>query len=317
VWEKTATVGARLARSGPPGRRAVLLLHGRTWSSLPVWDLHVPVVAAPPEGEQGGAGAARGGQEDGAEVVSRSFMDLLAGAGYDAYAVDLRGFGGTPTDDTGRLSPIRAATDVTSVLKWLRDMKGFAYPKPALLGWSYGGLVAQLVAQRHAGALGDLVLYGSAYDPAAVFQRPALHAKEESPPRIRNTAEAAVEDFTLPGSICENTSAAFAQQALAADPVKVQWTDLHEFNQLNGYHVSSPTLVIHGDMDPYAPVKAQLEIFKKLDAKGDKAWHIVPYSDHCTHVLESRQQFLHAVLAFLGRPRLQPEDLDPQFAFHI
>src|SRR5712672_3450325 len=61
-------------------RRAVLLIHGRTWSGRPDFDLQVP-------GE------------------SRSFMDALVAQGYAAYALDLRGYGGTPRDATGFLTP--------------------------------------------------------------------------------------------------------------------------------------------------------------------------------------------------------------------
>src|SRR5262249_26098853 len=77
VWEK---------RPAQP-RAAILLLHGRTWSSLPNFDLQVP-------GER------------------RSFMDALADTGLDVYALDMRGYGATPRDATGWLSPARAVTDV-------------------------------------------------------------------------------------------------------------------------------------------------------------------------------------------------------------
>src|SRR5262245_40823686 len=68
-------------RKAPPQpRRSVLLIHGRTWSGRPDFDLQVP-------GE------------------SRSFMDLLVAQGYAAYALDMRGYGATPRDTTGFLTP--------------------------------------------------------------------------------------------------------------------------------------------------------------------------------------------------------------------
>ncbi len=84
VWSK--------APPAPVG--TLLLLHGRTWSALPDFDLQVP-------GED------------------LSLMDGLVAAGYAVYAVDLRGYGSTPRDDTGWLSPGRAADDVINVLEWL------------------------------------------------------------------------------------------------------------------------------------------------------------------------------------------------------
>ena len=77
VWEK------RPAQA----RAAILLLHGRTWSSLPNFDLQV-------SGEQ------------------RSFMDALVEAGFDVFALDMRGYGATPRDATGWLTPNRAMADV-------------------------------------------------------------------------------------------------------------------------------------------------------------------------------------------------------------
>src|SRR5881628_1386390 len=88
----TADDGFQLVlwRKTPPApRRAVLLIHGRTWSGRPDFDLQVP-------GE------------------SRSFMDALVAQGYAAYAIDLRGYGATPRDATGFLTPERAAADVAA-----------------------------------------------------------------------------------------------------------------------------------------------------------------------------------------------------------
>jgi hypothetical protein len=73
-------------------RRSVLLVHGRTWSGRPDFDLQVP-------GE------------------SRSFMDALVAQGFAAYAIDLRGYGATPRDATGFNTPERAAADVAAALR--------------------------------------------------------------------------------------------------------------------------------------------------------------------------------------------------------
>ena len=73
VWQKR----------GAQPRAAILLLHGRTWSSLPNFDLQVA-------GEK------------------RSFMDALADAGFDVFALDMRGYGATPRDATAWLTPDRA-----------------------------------------------------------------------------------------------------------------------------------------------------------------------------------------------------------------
>jgi alpha-beta hydrolase superfamily lysophospholipase len=68
-------------------RKSVLLVHGRTWSSRPDFDLQVP-------------------------GLKRSVMQSFADRGIAAYAVDLRGYGETPRDATGFNTPNRAAADV-------------------------------------------------------------------------------------------------------------------------------------------------------------------------------------------------------------
>jgi len=85
VWEKRA----------PNPSRNLVLVHGRTWSSRPDFDLQVT-------GE------------------NLSVMDALVARGYDVYAIDLRGYGATPRDTSGWLTPTRAAADVAGVIDWVQ-----------------------------------------------------------------------------------------------------------------------------------------------------------------------------------------------------
>src|SRR5204863_5664082 len=103
VWEK------KPAQS----RAVILLLHGRTWSSLPNFDLQV-------QGER------------------RSFMDALAEAGIDVLALDLRGYGASERDDSGWLTPDRAIADVHAVLAWIRQRPAQARLPVYLFGLSRG-----------------------------------------------------------------------------------------------------------------------------------------------------------------------------------
>src|SRR5688572_18961292 len=91
----TLTLWAREV-SRPKG--VIVLLHGRTWSALPDFDLQVP-------GEK------------------RSVMSSLNEKGYSAFALDMRGYGKTPRDATGWLTPDRAARDVIGMLEWLAREK--------------------------------------------------------------------------------------------------------------------------------------------------------------------------------------------------
>ncbi len=127
--------------SRPKG--TILLIHGRTWSALPDFDLQVK---------------GRSGKD------SRSVMQSLNAQGYSAFALDLRGYGKTLRDTTGWLTPDRAARDVIATLEWLAREERVV--RPTLLGWSNGSIVAQLAAQRRPELISNLILYGYPRDPA-------------------------------------------------------------------------------------------------------------------------------------------------------
>lgn len=258
-------------------RGAVVLLHGRTWSGVPDFDLEVG---------------------DG----SRSLMRALAEHGWAAYALDLRGYGATPRDATGWNTPERAAKDLATALEHVRAQHP-DLPPPAVLGWSLGALVAQLAAQR-AGARGGatmsaLALYGYPRDPDRVGVRAS--AEPDEPPREANTAASAASDFITPGAIDDETIDAFVAAALAADPIRVDWRKMEELGALDPRKVGVPTLVIHGAGDPLAPVASQAKLFARL-AHPDRAWVIVDGGDHAAHLEDCGPRFVHAVVAFLERP---------------
>lgn len=264
VWEKSPT--------NPRG--SILLVHGRTWSSLPDFDLQVA-------GEQ------------------RSSMDGLVESGFSAYAIDLRGYGDTPRDDTGWNTPNKAASDVATVLAWIDARDGVDSP-PALLGWSLGSLTVQLVAQRKPQSVSAIVLYGypRSYDHRYEPDSQRLH----DPARLPTTRKAAISDFIIPGSISTEAIEAFARSALESDPVKADWRAVEQWNELDPARVRTPVLLIHGERDPYAPVTAQAELFARL-AHADRTWVIVAGGDHAAHLEDTRDRWLHAVVTFLQRPR--------------
>ena len=206
----------------------LLMLHGRTWSSVPVYHL------------LGGPANAKKGYE------SRSLMEALNENKIRVYAMDFRGFGGTPTDASGTVEPNRCVEDVESVLCWLAKRHGCKTPeKISLMGWSQGALVAQLTAQRSKPLFSRLILYGSIFDPMVRYPRDPLYVR--NPPSItanNNTFDAAIEDFTIEGTIPPKAATYFAEAALLADPIKAQWKNLYQFNNCDPARVHVPTLVV-------------------------------------------------------------------------
>ena len=180
------------------------------------------------------------------------------------YAMDFRGFGGTPRDASGGVEPNRCVEDVESVLAWLQERHG-AKAELSLMGWSQGALVAQLAAQRRRPAFSKLILYGSIYDPMIRYPREPLYVKKNGTnPEVENTYDAAVEDFTIEGTIPPEQARFFAEAALLSDPIKGQWKQVHQFNNCDPARIHIPTLVVAGDQDPYSPMHVQQELFSNL-----------------------------------------------------
>jgi pimeloyl-ACP methyl ester carboxylesterase len=253
-------------------RGVILLVHGRTWSSLPDFDLQVP-------GRQ------------------LSVMSSLVARGFATYAVDLRGYGQTPPDPSGWLTPRRSASDLLNVLAWVAARHPQLAP-PAVVGWSRGAMIAQLVAQVSPARVSTLVLFGFAYDPDARFVDVAVPAK---PPRERNTRAAAVADFISPDITPPEVIEAFATKALEADPILADLKGDGEFNALDPGQVTVPTLVLFGSRDPGVLQADAGKFFARL-ATPDKQLVVLPGADHAAQVESSHDAWIAAVVNFLNRP---------------
>jgi pimeloyl-ACP methyl ester carboxylesterase len=260
------------ARRPETPRGVVLLLHGRTWSSLPDFDLQVP-------------------------GLQRSVMQSLADRGFIAYALDFRGYGATSRDATGWLTPRRSAADVVNVLTWI-TARHADLPPPALVGWSRGAAVAQLVAQTAPTRMSALVLFGFVFDPDAQFMDVP---PPEQPQRLRNTEDMAKSDFVSPRVTPPAVVQAFVAQALESDPVLADLKGDGEFNALKPSRVSVPTLVMYGERDPGVPADTAGRFFAQL-AAGDRQMVVLPGADHAAQLEDTHDAWIAAVVNFITRP---------------
>lgn len=257
VWEKSV----------PEPKGHILLHHGRTWSSIPDFDLQVP-------GE------------------SLSLMDGFNAMGYSAWAIDARGYGATPRDSSGWTTPDRAAMDMATVLTWLEARNGL---KTNVWGWSYGSMVAQLTAQRYPEAIRSLSLFGYPTDPDAQISA----EQGSSAPQARvNTAQAAASDFIVPGSISQNAIAVYVQAALAADPIRADWNQLQQWNALDGAALNVPTLILQGEFDPLANTDAHARLFARI-ANPNKQWTVLAGGDHAALLETPRARLIKATIDFI------------------
>jgi pimeloyl-ACP methyl ester carboxylesterase len=261
------------SRSAARPKGVILFLHGRTWSARPDFDLIVP-------GEQ------------------RSVMQAFMRRGYAVYALDARGYGGTPRDSTGWLTPQRAADDVAEVLRFLAN-KHPGVPKPTLVGWSYGSMVAHLTLQQRPELASAVVLFGYPWRPATALSAPT--ADTVTPRRARNTAFSAASDFIVKSAISQAAIDAYVAQALAADSVRADWRRVHEWNALDAAKLTVPTLLLHGEKDPLTPAESMSATFTALGT-ADKQWVVLPKSDHAALIENTLPAFVAAIIGFIERP---------------
>jgi pimeloyl-ACP methyl ester carboxylesterase len=260
------------ARKPATARGTILLVHGRTWSARPDFDLQV-------------AG------------LRRSVMQSFVAAGYAAYAVDLRGYGETPRDATGWLTPRRAAADIGNVLEWIAAQHK-ALPKPTLVGWSRGAAMAGMVGIANPGLVSNVVMFGFAVDPDLQF------ANIESPGKPlmeKNTAAAAASDFISPKITPREVITAFVEQGLKADPILADLKNDAEFNAFKPAQLHVPTLVLYGSDDPGVSDEDAGKMFGKIAAR-DRQMIVLPGSDHAAHLEDTHDAWIAAILNFINRP---------------
>lgn len=261
------------ARVPAAPRAAILLIHGRTWSSRPDFDLQV-------------------------SGLKRSVMQSLSDRGIAAYAIDLRGYGETPRDPSGYNTPSRAAADVIEVLKWIAARHP-GLERPALLGWSNGGIVAQLVAQRAPTRVSSVTLFG--FTPETEYHLAPSPPPAKVAPKTRNTAEGAASDFVTPQVTPPSVIKAFVAAALASDPIFAEWKDDHEWNELKAERLFAPVMLIHGSNDAGASPAAAGEFLSAVGS-ATRSYVVLPIADHCAQLEDTHEAFVSAVAEFITRP---------------
>jgi pimeloyl-ACP methyl ester carboxylesterase len=260
------------ARRPATPRGTVLLVHGRTWSSRPDFDLQVP-------------------------GMQRSVMMSLAARGFAAYAVDLRGYGETPRDGTGWFTPRRGVADILNVANWIAQQHP-ALPKPALIGWSRGAGLVGIAALQAPASSSAIVLFGFVFDPDLQFLDSAVGGK---PAMEKNTAAAATADFISPNVTPPAVIKAFTEQALKADPVLADLKNDGEFNLFKPEKLTTATLVLYGSKDPAILPEDAGKFFGRI-ATGDKQMVVLPGGDHAAQLEDTHEAWIAAVVSFLTRP---------------
>lgn len=286
---------ADIAAFGP--ERTLLLMHGATLPAESLYD--VPV----------GEGA---------------FMDVLAEAGFDVWALNARGFGGStrppgmegaPDAAPPQVSTADAVRDLGSAVAHILSAQGLS--QITLIGMSWGGTVTGAYSAAHPNHVAKLVLIAPQWlsdgppridpgGPVPAYRRFDVHAFRnrwlESVPPER-------QEEILPSA----WFSAWAAVILASDPaakdgiirapagviqdVRDYWSVGRPFYEPEA--ITAPVLLLHGEWDLDVPLPRMAALFQRLTGARYRRWVEIGEATHMVVMERNRWQILREIVLFL------------------
>jgi pimeloyl-ACP methyl ester carboxylesterase len=236
-----------------------------------------------------------------------SWMAYLAHAGFDAFSMDMSGYGRstrpTPMNDPCNLSREQQAgfipalipalcspsyphplttiasdwNDLSAVIDYLRSIRHVE--KVSMLAWSLGGPRAAGYTARHPEQISRLVLLAPAYNRAGASDPPAQLPADGTTMTTQSHAEFNANWARQTGCTDQVDTAASDSvwaQMLASDPVGATWgTGVRRAPQVttwgwNGSVVGkaqTPTLMVTGEYDKQVPSSRVRDLYADLGAE--------------------------------------------------
>ena len=276
LWEKH--LGSPEAAAG-----TVLFVHGSSMASQPTFDLTVP------------------GRPD------SSIMDAFARRGYDAWCVDMEGYGRSDKHRDINCDVANGADDLDAATEYILRTRGVS--SLLVYGGSSGALRAGLFAQRHPErvrrlALAALVWTGKG-SPTLEQRRkklPEYQARNRRP--LDRAFVRSIFTRDHPGTADDATVDAFADAILALDDSVPNGTYVDMCANLpliDPQRITVPTLVLRGEWDGIAGFEDVVEFFRRLP-NAEKHLAVVPGVAHAS-LHEQNYRLVHHVLhGFFDRP---------------
>jgi pimeloyl-ACP methyl ester carboxylesterase len=288
-----------------PGEKILLFVHGATYPASTAFDL---------------------------QLNGLSWMDYIAGHGYDVYLVDLRGYGKSTrppemdkpaADNEPIVRTETAVKDVGAAVDFILKRRGVS--KIDLLGWSWGTAIVGWYTAQNNDKVNRLVLYapqwirntpltdsGGKLGAYRTVSRDAARARW-----LTGVAEDKKADLIPPGWF-----EAWADATLATDPVGSKQTppvlrapngvvqDWREFwgagkAQYDPGEIRVPTLLVHAEWDADLPSYMLHAYFAKLTNAPYKRYVEIGEGTHTVMMEKNRMQLFQEVQQFLDE-RLKP-----------
>jgi pimeloyl-ACP methyl ester carboxylesterase len=220
-----------------------------------------------------------------------SWMDDLSDHGFDVWAMDYLGYGGSDrypemSAPASANPPVGRAAQVSSQVSAVVEFicKRQNVPKVSIISHSWGTLVAGVFATQEPARLDRLVLYG----PVALRQPPVLEKRHfeklgptyiDSDPTSRSRTPASVQ---VPGGPDADAADAWTGKFIY-DPSKIQ----------------SPTLIIRGEWETITTDQDAHWLYKALTNAPIKRDVLINRATHVMHLEKNRYQVYREVQSFL------------------
>ncbi len=307
ISSDTVGISVHLRNKRPAGlktfsaERTILMMHGATYSSESLFDTPI-----------GGL----------------SFMDHLAGHGYDVFAVDVRGYGGSTRPPEMDAPPeaseplVRTEVgmrDLASAVEYILKHRGIT--RLNLVAMSWGGSVAGAYTAANNGKVVKLALVAPLWllkGPAPIDAGGRLGGYRNVPvldfrERWLSAAPEAARSCLIPAGGFER----WANISLATDPqgssqappvmraVNGPILDIREYWAAGkalyaASDIRVPVLLVHAEWDQDVPIASAQDLFLSLKHAPYRRWVEIGEGTHMVLLERNRLQALDAISQFLG-----------------
>lgn len=232
---------------------------------------------------------------------SYSLMDVLAGEGFDVFALDIRGFGRSTHPD-GHITTADASEDLNAVVDYILKLKNVQ--KINLLSWSWGTQYGGMFIMSYPEKVAKYVSYAQMHVDSADLakRRPKIETFRKNP--YVNIPEAgwkgrfySMTPFEVNDpDIVDNYAKAAAHMEFQT-PTGPQLDMVTIMPMVNPRLLSVPTMIIHGEHDDVADIEGLLPFFKQIP-NSYKRYVIIPDAGHMMHLQKGHRLFQHEIIGF-------------------
>jgi pimeloyl-ACP methyl ester carboxylesterase len=275
LWEKRAPGGCK--------NGTVLFVHGSSMASQPVFDLHVP------------------------GRPNSSAMEFFAERGFDAWCMDMEGYGRSEKNRGIDATIWEGADDLAAGSEYIMKTRNGG---PLMVyGISSGALRAAAFAQRHPERVKRLALDAHVWTGEG---SPTLEQRRKKLPEYLKSKRRPIDKAFVrsiferdhPGTADDNVIEVFAEEILKLDDSIPNGTYIDMCLNLpvvDPTKIKAPTIIMRGEYDGIAGLTDLIKFFELLP-NPDKQFAIMPGIAHASLQQKNYMIALHIMHSFFTQP---------------